>query len=1453
MSVATRDAVYPAVMQHKLRRIRRRQCALAAVRALLLATAALLAAMLAAMFVDARFTLFETSVRFALTASALTIAFAVLAIAAVRPLFAALTLRGAADRADESVPQLEERWTTVAQFAEQRPRPQTALERAMLRQVTREAVALGRLVEPNRIARPRVLRSAILLASACAAAFVAFLAADWRQNYVLLQRFWAPLSEISATQVKSLTGDAAFPRGEAVEIVASLSGLPRSQATIVLESEGDAIETIELQPDADRPERLCYQAPSLEKSFRYRFQAGDGRTPWHAVTALDRPALADVHFTLTAPAYIDRPQYEKPYLPDRVRALEGSRLKLELRPEALLEKLELLITRKADQNAAATGEDETADASASESVVLARSADGWYRFETTLTDDVAIAPALFSPEGLTNEDRPRAAIQVIADRPPVARVISPNDDAAVSPDDVVDIQFEAHDDHGIARAELLVYREPLMDGEEPTVLSSQEIVLGDQRLSPHVAATAQLDLAKLDLADGEKISFAVRVADNRAVALASHSAPEAEESQLRANSAEEPQSGEKPHSIGHSSEQGEPTPAGEEPGNSQTAADEPRADVEASTAAKVAIGVDSEPAMQSAAEIAADRVGPASHPAATAESDLATETAEKEFNAGEPGASPPVNAPPQEGEADAPKQAEAEANESANGPAVAADDRESMPAESPSAESQVEAQSHRAESDRLRLRIASQVASAAEKADDADDEEMDLRAQIVRIDGELQGAETVLENLVATADNSTIAEAEIQDLAGVDERLAEVDRMIAELRNASKDTPYAFAGLQMAEIGASQISPARDRLFALIRQPGARGDVVEPLHVVSRARELLADLLTRYDRVRRERELAESLEEVAKIYEVYVEGMHRLLRTQTRPAANPLERKMEIVEVDQEYLDRLREVEEMRRDLMSEFGRLLADDPRLLSKYMDLIKRRQSSLRDALDELHRRQSTLAAELAGWRRVDEAQREDAWSLAAELRLQDAAALAKEAAQLEERSAAQLPLGLDPAAGIPAMALAEARQIAVLARDAAVKARRLIRDPFDESIDLVESAEALAFRLGELDAAIERIDADRDDEETAEFAAKRLAESRALAERASEWLETARRLQLRQYGGLAQVDQERLAAETEQLRLSLQFANGELGGQFQGEVPAPIQDVVRELEAAMEAIPFSQMAAAFSLSRDELADAEAQQSLSLAAFERAEQLFDQLRRMVIEELDQREADNPNVADLVDPTLDRFLEQLEREPNLAALLGIPNRPRNLRVISDWMLWDEQQGAGQGAMDEAVRRAQRRAEEEQLARPAPSTDDKDDDLTEEEWRKVADAEQAAELLQEKIDELRRQAADPEMDAEQAEKLRDMAEQLESLRKQFAEAGGDEKNWEETVRSDRTRALMRALAADKPLADAQWNRILSSLGDGLWQVRRKTPPEHYRRAIEQYQEQVRKLRNLETSDAARP
>jgi hypothetical protein len=615
---------------------------------------------------------------------------------------------------------------------------------------------------------------------------------------------------------------------------------------------------------------------------------------------------------------------------------------------------------------------------------------------------------------------------------------------------------------------------------------------------------------------------------------------------------------------------------------------------------------------------------------------------------------------------------------------------------------------------------------------------------------------------------------------------------------------------------------------------------------------LLAELLVRFERVLREERLADTIEQTAKFYEVYVENLHRFLRAQTKPNPNPLERKMAIIEVDQNYLDRLRQVTEMRRDLMAEFARMLGDDPRLLSKYMDVLKRRQVSLRDRLTELRDRQNAIATELSGWLHVDEARRDDVWMLAAEVRLQDLTPLAQEASQLEERVTSQFPLSLDREKESSSAVIDDAKQLAVRARTAAAKARRLVRDSLNTNVALIGDMDEMAFWLSELDAAIERLAFDNRNQEITDYADKRLAEGRVLFERVVNWTEIAAHLQEKQFSGLAKVDQQRLAFQTELLRIDMDNIDQQLTTQFRGQVPKAVTELSSELKQLMETITFNQAAAAFELQSRRLAEAESQQALAVDRFEQAEELFDRIRRTVVDELDQIDPPNPNIADLEDPTLDQLLQQLEREPDLNILLGLPNRPQNLRIISDFLVSTDGNVSVPTALAQAAERARKRAKEEsEEAGRLRRQIDQDDDKTEEEWRQVADADEAREKLQKKIDELKQRADDSKNNPDEAAKLRHMAEQLEEMRQQLARHAIDKHQWEEMIRSDQMQSILRAAARGEALPDTQWNRLMSSLGDGLWQGRRREPPENYRRAIEQYQERLRKLINLEMSDVA--
>ena len=125
---------------------------------------------------------------------------------------------------------------------------------------------------------------------------------------------------------------------------------------------------------------------------------------------------------------------------------------------------------------------------------------------------------------------------------------------------------------------------------------------------------------------------------------------------------------------------------------------------------------------------------------------------------------------------------------------------------------------------------------------------------------------------------------------------------------------------------------------------------------------MLKALLKQYDKVARDEELAKALDESVEMYEVLVERTQQLMR-EARQNMNPLKRQMAVIEVDQDYLDRYAEVVTMRREMMTEFGRMLGDDPRLLSRYLAMVRRRRQSIRNQTSELAMRQDEGTAELS----------------------------------------------------------------------------------------------------------------------------------------------------------------------------------------------------------------------------------------------------------------------------------------------------------------------------------------------------------------------------------------------------------------------------------------------------------------------------------------------------------
>lgn len=1674
MSQTTHDTAFPSVMRDKLRSVRWRQATMSAARAVAIGAAVLIAAMLVAMIVDWCVTIFDTRIRIFLTTTSLSLSIVALFATGIRPVIAAFGWTRAAGNVDERIPVLQERWRTVASFAESRHQSANATARAMLQQVTSEAVAMSTLVKPKNVVRSvSVMRPALTLA-VVSFAMAGFMLINLPQTFVLLQRFWSPTLNISATQLECVTGDIVVPRGETVEIITRMNGLHRDSATMamVAETASNFPETAELKPVADKPGTLSVVV-DVDESFRYRVQAGDGRTEWYSITAIDYPVLSDVRVTVTPPEYVDEPVTEKTLIPGRIRAIQGSQFELAMKSEQDLKSMTLVLTLPAPEknnDETTTGErgidqpardlNNVAAKTIQRTLTLIRGDDGWYHFESQLNEGFSFSPMLTSPHGLTNENPRTCRIDVIEDKAPVARIISPNSETSVSPDETIEIKFEAHDDHGIATAELVIYDTEAKDGEEPKILAVRQIPLGDQQMQKHVMGKTTLDLKELGLEEGQSISYAVRVTDNRMLEMNPETAlnrliasaeakPDADaddrntaeagsetgedrnsdagkenalvkadkiekssaltsatknadgkpnesdpdvegtnddaktetliatadrqdqledpyakmikDGQSRTDASKDPASKEGDESLASNSESNTSDPnfqqtIGEHGDKSSTAKDDkkvstkdrvlPQDATAASTNGKTP-AIESEPqdgrtpegnpkeavapnnsnapkdgdasrnsddrkndgentdsdggkkyddsgqpvvpndgdAEPMKSGVPKEPADPASEETAVAKSDVDVSengnanadrpeaTGEKtkmaDTQADKQGTkSQPAHAPnagdenPKSQISDLKSQNSNPSNSNRdpankNNSAIA----KSTPSGEPTSKLVMRGQRSDAgqqkETDRQKLRISARLAARAERDEKQKQLDNPVRERVVQIEKMLEIIEMKLSALYKHQVDESLRGDGFREL---DARLGDVEVFISEIQFDTRESAFEFVGLQMVEISGTHVTPARDAVFVAIRKPDSGADVhaEEALHHIVSARELLLALLRKYDSVAQEQELAKKIDEAIKMYNVYVEGSQQLLR-EAQQNFDPLklQRQMAVLEVDQAYLDRLAEVTKMRRDMMSELARILGDDPRLRSRYLDLIKRRRASLRSQLGELAARQEQVAQEVQGWLIVSENQRENYWLQLADLRMDLPQSLAKEAQQLSDRIEKQMPLAINPAHGTAARAIELSKQIALDARrcDFDVREIRKLGGEANDDKNLGTSAGDLVFRIGELSATLDQLNFENGSTEAvADYVQLRIVEYRALADQADTWAESAAAIERKQYSGLAHLDQEQITIATELLRMDMLGIEDDLAGEFDEENPMPqeIINMTQELLRVMESITFNQSTATFGFSRDRIEPAAAQQELALKRFDEAGKILDQLRRKTIESLDSQEVQDPNIDNLRDPTLDEFLASLEREPNIEAQLGIPRRPTNIRILQDSMTWSQNGSRLLGASGEAAMARIQQQMKQQLNASGESGGKEEQqkkevrEMSEEEKKQLAESKDMQEMLKaqmtQTMKEMKERAEDSAQSAEQRRQMKEMAEKMAKALEEMKDEQNPEQMWRRMVEADQAKAVMEALAKGEKIPDEQWNRLMSTLDDGLGQVGGRTPPEDYRKAIEQYQDRIRTL-----------
>ncbi len=514
-------------------------------------------------------------------------------------------------------------------------------------------------------------------------------------------------------------------------------------------------------------------------------------------------------------------------------------------------------------------------------------------------------------------------------------------------------------------------------------------------------------------------------------------------------------------------------------------------------------------------------------------------------------------------------------------------------------------------------------------------------------------------NLTAGKSPSGLGQKQNAPLEASRGHLRQADGVVTELKGKTQGTPYAFIGLQLHDIRDTHLSPARLDLGKVSLEPGNTKHDIANLEQASfeikQSREKLAALTRTYAEVKRDYKLADAMQRLKKMHQIFLEDTQEMLGSK-KPTLNPQNRK--VAEVDDEFVEKLRKLLEEKKKIMAELAKILADDPRMLRRFLALQELEGTSLRDQMTLLAQRQQSLAQDVARWTGVNSTNREALLRQILTSQAAEQREVAELAAKMHENMVAWLPLDATPDSDL----VVECRKLgAEVARLAAEASEQTVRDTNGGGL---EAAHKSLDQLRALDSSLPQLESSQwtENPKLKLFAANRINEVAVLITRQSGWIKKVEAIRAGDYPQAAEVDQYRLTLDTRELSEKLDATALQVS-----PLSPEIGSKAEELNGTVDTqILPEQSGATDALSKRTVREAATHQTAATTAFATAEKQFDELLRLIIAKLD---AEPPPTKVGTAETLEELLAMLQDEKKALEGLGIPCRPMNVSIAKDWL----------------------------------------------------------------------------------------------------------------------------------------------------------------------------------------
>jgi len=329
--------------------------------------------------------------------------------------------------------------------------------------------------------------------SGLAALFLLYLIADPFGFYRIYQNYTHPfylLQQERDFRIFVRPGNKTILRGDSLRIK-GIGSIYRPEEMMIQywqAGEGKQIHSMPYQPDQFE---YCYSFQNIENDIDYYLQQGKTLTDTFRIQVTNNPFITELHLRYEYPAYTGLPPYET-FRDKSIRALRGTRLIISGRSSNPLKSAELLLGAGSPRQMKLDAERNFTD-------TLTLERDGGYRIR------------LEDCWGLTNTDTLIYPITVIPDGQPVIVLKFPGDKAQMDESMKQPLVFEAADDFGISRVEL-VFRKEKSTGQS-TARQKRTLALY-RKPETHILAQYLWDLKELSLLPQDEVVYSLAVFDN---------------------------------------------------------------------------------------------------------------------------------------------------------------------------------------------------------------------------------------------------------------------------------------------------------------------------------------------------------------------------------------------------------------------------------------------------------------------------------------------------------------------------------------------------------------------------------------------------------------------------------------------------------------------------------------------------------------------------------------------------------------------------------------------------------------------------------------------------------------------------------------------------------------------------------------------------------------------------